>query len=766
MKLSLFNSPTGVSQKKYAVAVKAADGDQPAEILVHGPIGRSFWSDNGITGKDFTDALNTIPKGQPVVVGVNSQGGSVGEGLAIYNAIQRRAEDVTVRIDGYALSIASFFPLAAHRVISPESAVWMIHRVWSWAEGNADIMRKSAEMLEKHDDVLVAEYVRRTGKDEKEIRKAMAEETWLTGAEAVEWGLADELGDNEPDLDALDFSGMEAKAFKRIPAHCRSLILAAAAKGEQKTKTPTDTKPVTGPAASISAPDPGAGNKPTRNNMKDKIIAVLKKLGIAFDPNASEEQLLALLEEKAGTAKVDDNKIIDINAKIQEGIDAATAKIQRRADAKSELDKLVAEKRITQAQADKALPAILAETGELKDSLVLAALRENPIRPEPAEPVAVEPSLSADASPIDTVKALSRFNEPIKAWQRGANVEMKTIAHASSERAIFFERHAKKILQVLAAGTNTIDTALKRDVILQVAIRDFAKRLIPLNAFSTVFMNVPLEGTNKVQVPFFDLDSGASTSFVAATGYVAGDTAVDNREIQIGMRAAADAANNTKPYDRKYQGLSFTSEELARQPFLKVMELAQLKAEKLASDIFTHVLSVVTAANYGAAAKAVAAASFVADDVADLVNSCKTWPLVGRSLFLDTAYHVALLKDEGFKSAMNAASDLAIKEGRLNPRVFGFDYYENPNIPSNGENLVGFAAFKSAILFAQAPVPPSEEVRNAGTSYSIVTDAQTGVSFEYRTFGDNQKDNALHFIEASYGFAPGNRNALKRITSQ
>jgi hypothetical protein len=77
-----------------------------------------------------------------------------------------------------------------------------------------------------------------------------------------------------------------------------------------------------------------------------------------------------------------------------------------------------------------------------------------------------------------------------------------------------------------------------------------------------------------------------------------------------------------------------------------------------------------------------------------------------------------LLKDVSFKHALNAASDSAIKEGRLFPRVFGFDYAEYPTIPANAENLVGFAVFKSAILAAFAPVPPLEEVRRAGTEYS------------------------------------------------
>ena len=199
---------------RFLKLIKAA-ADKAAEILVHGPIGRSYWSDEGISGKEFTDALNEIPTGQKVVVGVNSQGGAVGEGLAIYNAIQRRRNEVTVRIDGYALSIASFFPLAAARVVSPKSSIWMIHKAWNWAQGNADQLRKDAELLDTHDKVMSAGYAARTGKKVNEIEAMMAAETWLTGEEAVAMKLADEETDDEVELEPMDFA---AAGWKAAPA--------------------------------------------------------------------------------------------------------------------------------------------------------------------------------------------------------------------------------------------------------------------------------------------------------------------------------------------------------------------------------------------------------------------------------------------------------------------------------------------------------------------------------------------------------------------
>ncbi len=276
--------------------------------------------------------------------------------------------------------------------------------------------------------------------------------------------------------------------------------------------------------------------------------------------------------------------------------------------------------------------------------------------------------------------------------------------------------------------------------------------------FGTVFQNVPLQGLNTVDVPFYDLDSSSSTSFVSGTGYTTiGNTTTDKREITIG-EGASDG-------DRLYQALSFSSQEIARQPYLKIAELAGLKAEKLAFDIWQDILGIITFANYGAAAKTSAAALFDSDDIADLKVACKAWPEMGRGLLLDSAYDGNLLKDPSFKYALNAASDSAIKEGKLYPRVMGFDYVENPNIPANGENLVGFAFFKYAILVAFAPVPPVDEVRNAGTVWELITDPATGISLEYRQFGNNVTDAATNVIESSYGFAKGLGTGLKRIVS-
>ena len=363
-------------------------------------------------------------------------------------------------------------------------------------------------------------------------------------------------------------------------------------------------------------------------------------------------------------------------------------------------------------------------------------------------------------TPEQLLRTYRGYQAASDSYARGNGIKPEDMAQCARAKAEFL-LDRENFAHVMNA--NTIDTGLKRAAILQSLVADFARRLLPLQAFATVFRDVPLEGTNKVNVPYYDLDAGGSTSFLDSDGYVAGDTTTGTREIQIGKRATADVADNTKQYDRKYQGLAFTSEEIARQPAYNVRALAAQKVDKLALDILDHVLGIVTAANYGAAEVSQPAEFFDSDDVADLKEACKLWPDAGRSLVLDSSYDANLMKDPGIKNALNYGGAEAIREGKI-PTLMGFNYQSVPTIPANAENLKGFAAFMSAVLVAFAPVPPVEEVRNAGTRFELFVHP-TGLVLEYRSFGQPQMDTGSHFIESSYGFEKGNATALKRIVS-
>jgi len=179
-------------KKWFTINAKATE---PTEILIYEQIGKDWFTNDGVGAKEFAEALAEIPKNKEIVVGINSPGGNVWDGLAIYHQLKARASKVTTRIDGVAASIASVIALAGKTVQMPENALMMIHRAWGMAVGNAADVMKFADSLAKHDGVIAGIYSSKNGKTNEENLSAMEAETWFTGSEAKAFGLADEVTD-------------------------------------------------------------------------------------------------------------------------------------------------------------------------------------------------------------------------------------------------------------------------------------------------------------------------------------------------------------------------------------------------------------------------------------------------------------------------------------------------------------------------------------------------------------------------------------------
>jgi len=128
-----------------------------------------------------------------ITVRINSPGGAVSDGIAIYNALARFPGHVTVMIDGLAASIASLIAMAGETVQMASNALLMIHAPWTFTEGDADELRDTADVLDLHAEAMVSGYAEKSGKPRAEILKIMKAETWLTAEEAVAAGFADEV---------------------------------------------------------------------------------------------------------------------------------------------------------------------------------------------------------------------------------------------------------------------------------------------------------------------------------------------------------------------------------------------------------------------------------------------------------------------------------------------------------------------------------------------------------------------------------------------
>jgi len=163
-----------------------------AEILIYEQIGKDWWDGSGVGAKDFITDLHALDV-DDIDLRINSLGGSVFEGNAIYNSLKAHKAKVHVKIDGIAASIASVIAMAGDDIEIPENGLIMIHDPSTYAGGTADNMRAAADMLDKIKIGIIAAYKGKTGNDEKEIADMMSAETWLTAQEAIDFGFADKM---------------------------------------------------------------------------------------------------------------------------------------------------------------------------------------------------------------------------------------------------------------------------------------------------------------------------------------------------------------------------------------------------------------------------------------------------------------------------------------------------------------------------------------------------------------------------------------------
>lgn len=186
------------------------------EIFIYDEIGPEFWG--LVSAKSVIDQLAKFGKTADVTVRVNSPGGSVTEGQAIYNALLRHKGHVTIEIDALAASMGSYIAMAGKTIRIAENAMMMVHNPWSIAIGNAKEMRETADVLEKFQSQLVETYASRTSMEGAEVAALLDAETWLSAAEAIEKGFADELGQTLNVSDAVVKPGMFANTPDRFVA--------------------------------------------------------------------------------------------------------------------------------------------------------------------------------------------------------------------------------------------------------------------------------------------------------------------------------------------------------------------------------------------------------------------------------------------------------------------------------------------------------------------------------------------------------------------
>lgn len=197
--------------KADAAAKLIVDG----ELVLYGTVGGSVFSDEGFSAREVVDALSTL-KGD-IAVRINSGGGSVFDGVAIYEALKAHRGAVTVHVDGIAASAASVIAMAGKTIVVPDAAMLMIHNAWTVTVGDASDHAKSAGVLEKINGQLADVYAKRAKLKRAYVAELMDDETWMTGGEAVDMGFADRTSEAEATYARFDYSQYRHAPLDKLP---------------------------------------------------------------------------------------------------------------------------------------------------------------------------------------------------------------------------------------------------------------------------------------------------------------------------------------------------------------------------------------------------------------------------------------------------------------------------------------------------------------------------------------------------------------------
>jgi ATP-dependent protease ClpP protease subunit len=256
------------------------------KIQIYGPIGASIFGDS-ITASHVYARLDEMKEMEPVAVYINSGGGDVFDGIAIYNALRRHKGRVTVYIDGLAASAASVIAMAGDEVVMPENTMLMVHNPWTMTYGDADELRKTADILDKTRDAIVSAYRIKTGMDDEELRALLDGETWLSAQEAVDYGFANlvEVALDEEDI-VKAFALHDFQSFATVPGTIAAIArrahndaAVAATKGEDM---PQNT-PVVPPVQASAPVDLDAVKAAAKAEYKarcESILALGTKVGL------------------------------------------------------------------------------------------------------------------------------------------------------------------------------------------------------------------------------------------------------------------------------------------------------------------------------------------------------------------------------------------------------------------------------------------------------------------------------------------------------
>ena len=627
---------------------------EPAVLQIFDQIGEDWFGGSGISAKAFSDALQSVGPG-PLVVEINSPGGNVWDGLAIYNMLRGRQSPVTTRVVGIAASIASIIALAGDTIEMAEASLFMIHDPSGMVAGTSEDMRKMANALDQHAEILANIYVKRTGKTSAQIRAAMTAETWFTAQEAIQFGLAD-------------------KSIEQ-------LAMAACWHPRAVTKT-APPQVVTNLQRGIQQYEDGLAG----DGLEQSTVIDARNLVKGEEP--SPEKVIKAAAWWARNERFLDaeaNTPADVAANLWGGaagrdwFKALAAQLDQEEDTSEAEDKLSTGS--TNASDDGATTAPTSQQTphNMTDSNpVVAAASSAPTALDIDAIVAKAVAAAISAKTITAAPAPEPV-APVRIENLGnALLEKHKGFQAGNDRRKFLVANHSELLRQSAIhapqNANTFASGLVVDYLADAVITVAATRLALVSAFSR---NVGLDNLRpraSVQVKKY------TTGTAAQTNPTSWETNNDSTLAATSVTVAQISKNFTVSQQELNQGFMLS-------------DLAAGSADLFAYGISDVLTALMVSGNYGAATVIGTAANFDTSDLPAILALAKNYR--SKNLILDGG-HIARLQ---FSSASNTFPDGRL-ESLANGR-FGFDVVaENNRWTSAEANTVGFVCGPDAIAIA------------------------------------------------------------------
>ena len=344
---------------KAAAPVAEGEAPKPAEVLIYGNIG-DRWNEDGVVASELVHDLSAL-QADTINLRINSYGGSVPDGLAIYNALRRHKAAVNVFVDGVAISCASYIAMAGDTITMAKNSQMMIHAPWTFAYGNSNDMREQADILDRYAKAMASAYADKSGKTYEDALALLTDgkDHWFLADEAKAEGFADEVGEEVAVAASLasSFDLSRFKAAAPVAAGHSTPVSqpAAAAAKPQEHSMPEEKKPAAQPAAFARTKEDNA-----------QVIAM-------FKPFAARPEIAALQTE----VLADPGLTIET---IQARLLAEMGKGAEPANPQNAFPKIETVSDEGDKRKDAVVASILARAGVAQDAAARAALSSNPYR--------------------------------------------------------------------------------------------------------------------------------------------------------------------------------------------------------------------------------------------------------------------------------------------------------------------------------------------------------------------------------------------------